>query len=233
MKKMLFSIMLSLILCLPTFAVNASQLSDYYGGTWWDLNSQRCYINITADNDTVFIAISWGNGMDETFEWIMTGIYNPTTYKVHYSDCISKISSSDAYGNPTEIIRYVNGSGTIYIAKNGYLYWEDNMEQAGARCYFEKEVIPNWIGTYVSDDNQIISISAYNNTGVLMTFTGYGEEGWYTWTKLLPYWYGSKDYVCNDEYINNRMVFTIYDTGINVDVLPGGGWAEGFYARLY
>lgn len=231
MKKMLFSIILSLILCIPTFAVNASQLSDYYGGTWWDLNSQRCYMEITPYNDAAFITVSWGSSAFETYEWTMTGLYNPATGKYHYNNCTLKLLTSDAYGNDVEIVNYVNGTGAIYIATNGYLYWEDNVEQAGKNCYFEKEVIPNWIGTYVSDDGQVITIPAYNDTGVLVTFTGYAEEGWFTWTKLLPYWYGSKGYICDDEYINNRLVFTIYDTGINVDVLPSGGWASGFYTR--
>lgn len=239
MKKMLFSIILSLILCIPSFAANASQLSDYYGGTWWDLNSQRCYMEITPYNDAAFITVSWGSSAFETYEWTMTGLYNPATGKYHYNNCTLKLLTSDAYGNDVEIVHYVNGTGAIYIATNGYLYWEDNVEQAGINCYFEKEVAPNWIGTYVSADNQIINISAYNDSCVLMTYTGYSEEGWRTWTKLLPYRYGSTNQLSNPYYndIDGRLiqetVYTLTDGGINIEVLPAGGWDEGFYARQY
>ena len=73
-KKGMVLVVISLILCIPSFAANASQLSDYYGGTWWDLNSQRCYMEITPYNDAVFITVYWGNGAFETYEWTMTGL---------------------------------------------------------------------------------------------------------------------------------------------------------------
>ena len=237
MKKILFLIMLSLILCVPSFAANASQLTSYYGGTWWDLNSKRCYMEITPYNDMIFITVSWGSSAFQTSEWTMTGIYNPETNKFHYNDCTSKIHFTDDYGNDTEIINYVNGTGTVYIANNGYLYWEDYVEQTGAECYFEKEMLPNWSGTYISDDDQTIIVASYNDTGVLMTFVGYSEEGWFSWTKLLPYRDGNKNQV-SYSYFNDisgeliqETVYTLVDNGIDVQVLPSGGWAMGFYTR--
>lgn len=140
-KKGMVFIVISLILCIPSFAANASQLSDYYGGTWWDLNSQRCYMEITPYNDAAFITVSWGSSAFETYEWTMTGLYNPATGKYHYNNCTLKLLTSDAYGNDVEIVHYVNGTGAIYIATNGYLYWEDNVEQAGINCYFEKDTM--------------------------------------------------------------------------------------------
>lgn len=54
-KKVIVSIMLSLILCIPSFAANASQPTAYYGGIWWDLNSKRCYMEITPYNDMILL----------------------------------------------------------------------------------------------------------------------------------------------------------------------------------
>lgn len=164
----------------------------------------------------------------------MTGIYNPETNKFHYNDCISKTLFTDDYGNYTETINYTNGTGAVYVANNGYLYWEDNVEQAGVACYFEQEIIPDWSGTYISDDDQTIIIASYNDTGVLMSYVGYAEEGWYSWTKLLPYRYGDKNQVSNP-YFNDitgelvhETVYTLTDNGIDVQVLPSGGWDMGF-----
>jgi hypothetical protein len=166
MKKMLFSIILSFILCIPTFAVNASQLSDYYGGTWWDLYSQRCYMEITSYNDALFVAISWGHSAFESSEWRMTAFYNPATGKFHYNDCKYSILSSDDYGNDVETIQYVNGSGTIYISSNGYLYWEDYVEQTGMNCYFEKDTMEYSQNTVVQlQPNDVVNVvygSNYN-----------------------------------------------------------------------
>ena len=87
-------------------------------------------MEITSCGDALFITASWGSSAFETHEWTMTGIYNPATGKYHYNDCVSKLRTSDANGHDVTIINYVNGTGAVYIATNGYLYWEDYAEQA-------------------------------------------------------------------------------------------------------
>ena len=192
MRKMLFSMILSLILCIPTFAANASQLSDYYGGTWWDLNSQRCYMEITSCGDALFITASWGSSAFETHEWTMTGIYNPATGKYHYNDCVSKLRTSDANGHDVTIINYVNGTGAVYIATNGYLYWEDYAEQVGINCYFEKDTMeysqnkiiqlsPGDVANvmYYSDSNGIkMELGEYSMGGLYVVFSNAVGEAW-------------------------------------------------------
>lgn len=222
MKKMLFSIMLSLILCIPAFTVNASQLSDYYGGTWWDLNSQRCYMEIISYNDALFVTVSWGHSAFETSEWKMTAFYNPATGKFHYNDCKYSILSSDDYGNDIETIQYVNGTGAIYIATNGYLYWEDYVEQTGINCYFEKEDNTYFQNTVVqlqpSDVVNIMYGSNYN-AAIEMEVGEYSMGGIYAVFSNArgEVWRGEN---INYSYLKNggiRLVFygTNYLTGAN------------------
>lgn len=221
-RKMLYLIILSLILCLPTFTVNASQLSDYYGGTWWDLNSQRCYMEITSCGDALFITVSWGSSAFETYEWTMTGIYNPTTGKYHYNDCVSKLCTSDANGNDVTLIKYVNGTGAVYIATNGYLYWEDYVEQTGINCYFEKDTMEysqNKITQLSPDTVADVSYRSDSN-GITMSLGTYSMGGnhYVAFSNAIgEVWRGEQ---IQYSYLNNgglRIVFsgTNYLTGAN------------------
>ena len=95
---------------------------------------------------------------------------------------------------------------------------------------FETEL--PWIGVYISEDGQVISVLDMSEDGVNISFSGYGEEGDYTYKTWFPYVGDDKSQVVdNGDYPLQQTVFTLTEDGISVEVLPDGGWAAGFYAR--
>lgn len=93
----------------------------------------------------------------------------------------------------------------------------------------------NWIGDYVDEDGQMISITYADDSEVQLTYTGYSEEGWYTDTQMLPYKNPEKTQVSSAYYFEGTLIeettYTLTGTGIAVIVQPSGGWKEGIYIR--
>lgn len=89
-----------------------------------------------------------------------------------------------------------------------------------------------WIGVYFSEDEQVISVVDVLDDGVEISFSGYTEEGDYTYRTVFPYVGEDKTQVVdNGNYPLQQTVFTLKEDGILVEVLPDGGWAAGFYTR--
>lgn len=92
-----------------------------------------------------------------------------------------------------------------------------------------------WKGAYLADDGQIIVVTGSDEEGVYLTFNGYSEEGWYSNTERLAYRNAEKTQVSSPYYYNGQLieetVYTLTDTGIQVNVLPAGGWKDGVYIR--
>ena len=93
----------------------------------------------------------------------------------------------------------------------------------------------NWVGTYIADDGQTIAITAADDNGVQLSFMGYSEEGWSVETEFLNYKNIDRTQVSSAYYYNGNLieetVYSISETGIDVSVLPGGGWKSGTYIR--
>lgn len=123
---------------------------------------------------------------------------------------------------------FVDGNGAWIV--NGVVqtqYVENNKQNVNNQA--------NWKGIYVAGDGQTIVVTATDTNYVYLTFTGYGEEGWYSETKKLPYKNAEKTQVSSPYYFNGNLieetVYTLTNTGIVVNVLPWGGWMEGNYVR--
>lgn len=95
--------------------------------------------------------------------------------------------------------------------------------------------ISDWNGKYVSDDGQAIEVISANEDGVHLAATNYSEDGINTIDRTLTYTNKEKTQVSYTEYykgsIINETVYTLKPTGIEVKVLPDGGWSEGMYIR--
>jgi len=118
----------------------------------------------------------------------------------------------------------------------------ENFEETKKTFYDEKkdkrsETGSNvdWVGTYIAEDGQSITISLSDESSVVLTFAGYSEEGEYTRTGELLYTNAEKTQVSDPYYYNGRLVeeivYTLTDLGIQVETLPSGGWADGLYLR--
>ena len=115
-------------------------LAKQYEGEWWDLNSQRCYMDVEATGgNKVSIVVSWSNGYADDAKWEMTGQVNGRNGRIVYKDCTQYDIHYDEYGGEQKTVNYTDGSGYFYSGNDGYLYWEDEVEGAGAGRYFEKD----------------------------------------------------------------------------------------------
>ena len=118
--------------------LTAEEIRQQFEGNWWDLNSQRCNLTISvADNDRLNIEINWSSDAWTTTIWTMSGQYNAATGTVEYSDCVEKNDIYDDAGNVTSEVVYTGGTGRFYL-EEGYLYWQDDMENQGSQCYFSR-----------------------------------------------------------------------------------------------
>lgn len=123
---------------------------------------------------------------------------------------------------------FVDGNGAWIV--NGVVqtqHVENNVQDVNNQI--------NWKGIFVASDGQTIVVTATDTNYVYLTFTGYGEEGWYSETKKLPYKNFEKTQVSSPYYFNGNLIeetiYTLTDAGIVVNVFPSGGWNEGFYIR--
>ena len=113
--------------------------SGMYLGTWWDLHSQRCYLDIIAMGDNQFrVNINWSSGGYSGTDWTMTAWYDNATGFLNYQDGREVVYEYNDIGTRQEQMVYADGTGRFYIS-NGYMYWVDDKEHAGDACYFEKD----------------------------------------------------------------------------------------------
>lgn len=124
----------------PTEALEAPTRPNYGGseylGTWQDTWSQRATMEIGKNNGYYEIVIKWPSGANETTVWMMWGVDGEGgSIFCDYSE--KTIKYYDEYGNSDVYSVYMGGQATLYIY-DGYLYWEDHMEDAGSNCCFEK-----------------------------------------------------------------------------------------------
>lgn len=120
-------------------SIDQTDYSAEYEGTWSDLYSYRCWMTIEEITDNRFeIEIHWSGGANETQRWEFIGSYDEVQNGIVYSgDSIYEYYDDE--GNAKKEYLYTDGEGLLYIADDGYLYWNDWKENAGAECFFQKD----------------------------------------------------------------------------------------------
>lgn len=95
--------------------------------------------------------------------------------------------------------------------------------------------LKDWIGKYAADDGQTIEVISANEEGVYLSATNYSEDGVNTVTQNLTYTNAEKTQVSYSEYYEgkliNETVYMLKPGGIEVKILPAGGWGDGMYYR--
>lgn len=110
-----------------------------YAGTWWDMNSKRCYMEISSSDGIYYsIDINWANGASDNTHWSLWGTYDENAGGIHYYGSRIEEHYPDD-GEMQETHTYSDGEGLIWIGDDSMLYWEDYTEQQGNDCYFERE----------------------------------------------------------------------------------------------
>lgn len=111
---------------------------DFNGG-WSDSTSQRCYMEITCQNDIYYdIDIDWSSSASDHTHWDFLAEYDEEQGCLVYQggSCIEQHFPDDG-SDVQETVVYTDGEGRLY-PKDGKLYWEDLKEGAGDRCVFER-----------------------------------------------------------------------------------------------
>lgn len=160
---------------------------EMYVGTWWDLYSERCNLNIQYESGIYLIDINWSSSAWENTHWTFRGVYDNEKHGIVYDGSqIDEIYYED--GSYEEIITYEDGTGLFYIGNDGYLYWEDWKENIGNQCFFTKEEIVEELP--IADNyfhiGDTISFVQNDSATFNLTFTsfGTGEEYGKTYTYI-------------------------------------------------
>ena len=112
------------------------ELSDYLG-TWYDIYSGRCFMEIKEENEGIIIKIKWSSGWRNSAEWHLKGVYDAK------KGCIAYVAGKQVYttsydaGYIQEDVLYTDGSG-VFFYNDGYIRWFDKKENAGEYCMFER-----------------------------------------------------------------------------------------------
>lgn len=119
-------------------SVYVDNQSASYNGQWWDMKSQRCYMEISSSDGTWYsIDINWSSGAADNTHWSFSGYYDSSRGGIVYADGRRTEEHYTNSGELQETVTYSDGTGFIYLSGNT-LYWEDEKEHAGDNCYFEK-----------------------------------------------------------------------------------------------
>lgn len=98
-------------------------------GNWNDKNSAA---ELVVDGEGS-ATLLWVQNDGTVYFWTFT-ITQDDTGVMHYKDCVKQTQSNN---QPPKVL-YQNGTGTLTI-KGGLLYWQDDIEDFGSGCVFEKE----------------------------------------------------------------------------------------------
>lgn len=113
--------------------------STFYIGTWYDSVSQRCFMTFEEFGDGSYsVEIHWSSSASMDTVWYLVARSTGKSNELTYENCVNKNLFYDENGNLTDDIIYLDGSGRFYY-DGSYLYWQDDKENAGESCKFEKE----------------------------------------------------------------------------------------------
>ena len=99
--------------------------------------SDRCTITTEAiDDSTMKISVHWASSAAEADEWEMSGMFDPDTMRVNYSDCTHKRVVYAEDGTSTETLLYENGYGRIQFVDQNTLIWQDEQDNAASGMEF-------------------------------------------------------------------------------------------------
>ena len=186
------------------------------------------YSFITEDEETGMIAFGLPDGKEglggDQVIWIQNDsnnvVQNIMFQRTGAKELVAEIENAFDFIDPDDNI--------------GYL--PEDKEDENSDYHEEMEDAEKWIGTYESDDGQSIEIFSADNNGFILTFNGYGEEGWYKETNELHFENGDLSKVSLPYYNNGQLieetVYTLTKDGILVETLPAGGWTDGMYKRI-
>lgn len=210
--------------------VIVSEEFDYYSDTYCMEGVSNAINLLPKGSETVSIDVV---SSMEQIHYILPFIISYTTY-----------DGSEWKNSRANFMRKKAGSeiknlDDVFVLESSPSINEESIDDINGSSELEENFndrsYEKWIGEYVDEDGQMISINSADEQGVELMFTGYSEEGWNTDTQQLPYKNSEKTQVSSAIYSGGTLIeetiYTLTGTGIAVIVEPSGGWKEGIYIR--
>ena len=99
---------------------------DKYTGTY---AYSRCTIEVseTGRPDELKFDIRWSGSAYDGNKWSMSGIFDPDTFRVTYSNSVKTYYIFDKNEKETTEVRYTDGIGRFQFVDD-YLLWQDEQE---------------------------------------------------------------------------------------------------------
>ena len=93
-------------------------------------SADRCTITVEVDGETdAKISVIWGSSASEAAEYTMSGMFDPDTIRINYSDCEKKNVTYAGDGSVAEeTVEFSDGVGRIQFYGDGTLAWQDEQE---------------------------------------------------------------------------------------------------------
>lgn len=113
---------------------SGTQRADEFTGTWMDENSQRCMMEITANQGKYSVEISWGSSAMETTTWKFTGTYDDKKGGIVYQNCVCQNETYDNNKKSVDVV-YKDGTGLLFMSENGEIQWVSSYND-GDDCAF-------------------------------------------------------------------------------------------------
>ena len=114
--------------------ISVTDPAEELAGIYDDTVSGRAYMELTAEYGAVYAVITWGDGADAYTEWTFSGV--PEGDTVYYTDCVQTDYTVDEKGNETATVVYTDGTGTLTVAEDGSVTWQDAQYENSANCVF-------------------------------------------------------------------------------------------------
>ena len=109
-------------------------------GSWEDIVSQRCHMEIYRHDGKYFIRIQWASSAWEYHEWSMSGEWNEKMQAICCTDECSRMITGLERGNTGKLeitTLYNNGISKLFFHKRE-CHWLDASDTTGYRCRFVK-----------------------------------------------------------------------------------------------
>ena len=109
-----------------------------WAGTYYESYAGRGQINITGNDETYYVTVTWPGSAWQVAEWNFSGTFDGRGV-LRYSNCSKVVTTydDDGIGHPEE--EYSGGSGYVELMGNGEeIRWTDDQEGTGDDAVFVK-----------------------------------------------------------------------------------------------
>lgn len=152
LTRRLLSLLLLSLACLSLFSacdekasesetedtvIEEESIADEMIGTWYDPLRPRVSLTVEKRlSGNYDVTISWSDSAYQVYEWRFIG--HEKGEKIITSKCQKVLLTYTSEEDFEEEVIFKNGKAALYFDKDGKLCWQDETENVGEDCRFEK-----------------------------------------------------------------------------------------------